>query len=162
MAEYAVDEEITAFFTKSTATKDECEAKCRELTNSDKLEAVPIQGACSYTLYGGDDLEYVLQCRLKSLELNMDISKLARQVHAGMVPEVSFHGQLGDEQQQDGREPLLVYRMTRMEGMTMLDFVLARGAPQSSPELFPFRATFFAGVGRQVLPPRGDVMTDTA
>lgn len=99
LAEYAVDDGIAVFFTKTTATEEECEAKCRELTQSDKVEPVPVQGVCSYTLYGGDNLEYVVQCRLKSLALKNAMSDLATKVHGSLVPTVSLHGELGTSEQ---------------------------------------------------------------
>lgn len=144
MAEYAVDDEIAAFFAKTTATKEECEAKGRDLAKSQKLAPVPIQGVCSYTMYAGENLEYVIQCRLKSLALKTEMSDLATKIHGSLVPTLSFHGELGNEQ--DGREPLLVYLMTRMPGITQLDFVLARDYPQTSEEFHLPRQNFFSSV----------------
>ncbi|KAK2596662.1 hypothetical protein QQS21_006237 [Conoideocrella luteorostrata] len=144
MTEYEVDDEIAAFFAKTTATREECEAKCRELTQSRRLAPVPVQGVCSYTVYGGDNLEYVIQCRLKSLALKTEMSDLATKVHGSLVPTVSFHGALGTEQ--DRREPLLVYLMTRMSGITQLDFMLARNIPQTAQEFYPLRQNFFSSV----------------
>lgn len=56
--EYAVDDEIAAFFRKTTATKTECEARARQLTGSDRVLPITIQGVCSYSVYAGDHLEF--------------------------------------------------------------------------------------------------------
>ncbi|KAM3516438.1 hypothetical protein NHJ13051_009914 [Beauveria bassiana] len=147
MAEYAVDDEIAVFFQKTTATRSECEVKARELTTSDRVEPVAIQGVCSYTMYAGNRLEYVVQCRLSSLALKTGISDLATAVYGSFAPSVSLHGQLGTSQEgASNKEPLLVYLMTRMPGITQLDFVLSRPVAQSSAEFFPFRRNFFTGV----------------
>lgn len=151
MAEYSVDDEIVTFFGKTTATRSQCEMRARQLTGSDKIEPVSIQGACSYTMYAGDHLEFVVQCRLGSLALNADITDLATTVHGSLVPVVSLHGELGQRQEQgNGKEPLLVYLMTRMPGITQLDFILSRTVAQSSSVFFPFRQNFFADVARSV------------
>lgn len=151
MAEYSVDDEILTFFGKTTATRSQCEMKARQLTGSDKIEPVSIQGVCSYTMYAGDHSEFVVQCRLRSLALNTDMTDLAATVHGSLVPVVSLHGELGHRQEQgNGKEPLLVYLMTRMPGITQLDFVLSRTVAQSSPDFFPFRHNFFADVARSV------------
>ncbi|OAQ95666.1 hypothetical protein LLEC1_06488 [Akanthomyces lecanii] len=147
MAEYAVDDEILAFFEKTTATRSQCERRARQLTGSDKIEPVSIQGDCSYTMYAGDHLEFVVQCRLRSLALKASMTDLATTIHGSLAPVVSLHGELGHRQEQgDGKEPLLVYLMTSMPGITQLNFVLSRTVKQSSPDLFPLRQIFFADV----------------
>ncbi|EGX91068.1 Aminoglycoside phosphotransferase [Cordyceps militaris CM01] len=147
MAEYSADDEIAAFFKKTTATRSQCETKARQLTGSNKIEPVAIQGACSYTVYAGERLEYVVQCRLSSLALKTELSDLATAVYGSFVPTVSLHGELGHGQDQEsGKEPLLVYLMTRMPGITQLDFILSHDVAQSSPEFFPSRQYFFADV----------------
>ena len=46
---------------------------------------------------------------------------------------MSFKQQLGDESMAAaGQEPLLVYVMTRIRGISRLDFVLAHGFPENS------------------------------
>ncbi|OAA41416.1 Aminoglycoside phosphotransferase [Cordyceps fumosorosea ARSEF 2679] len=91
MAEYAVDDEIAVFFQKTTATRSECEVKARELTTSDRVEPVAIQG-----------------CRLSSLALKTGISDLATAVYGSFALSVSLHGQLGTSQEgASNKEPLL-------------------------------------------------------
>lgn len=91
---------------------------------------VTIQGVCSYSAYAEPDLEYVVQFRLKSLELKTETSALARHIFGEYAPEVTFKGQLCSESDCDGREPLLVYGMSRIRGVSHLDFVLSHNIPQ--------------------------------
>jgi hypothetical protein len=142
---YAVNEEIAAFFCKTTATQVECEARARQLTSSDRIEAVAIQGVCSYTLYAGDNLEYVVQCRYKSLALNMETCRLATEIHGKLVPTVTYHSSLGSDGD-DGKEPLLVYLMSRMPGITQLDFVLESCFLQEEEAFFPLRQNFIGDI----------------
>ncbi|KAK3402311.1 hypothetical protein B0T20DRAFT_346108 [Sordaria brevicollis] len=141
---YSVDSEIDAFFTKTSATREACDARARELVGHDNVVPVEVQGVCSYTIYAGSDLEFVVQFRLKSLELKTEITSLATEVYGSLVPEVSFKGILGEEEK--GKEQLYVYLMTRMRGMTHLDFILAHGHPENSPENFAWRKTLMEDV----------------
>lgn len=105
--EYEVDEELSSFFAKTTTSQLECEAKARQLTRSDRAEAIPIQGVCSCTVQARDKLQHVVQCRLNSLALNLSICRLASRVHGCLVPSVEDHGILGDDNV-DSKEPLRV------------------------------------------------------
>lgn len=148
--DYAVGDEIAAFFSKSTATQAECEARARQLTSSDRIEAVAIQGVCSYTVYAGDSLEYVVQCRYKSLALNLETCKLAAAIYGSLVPKVNFHGKVGGDGHDD-KEPLLVYLMPRMPGVTQLDFVLDSQFLQEEEEFFSLRQNLIGDIARYVL-----------
>ncbi len=57
---------------------------------------------------------------------------LALQVYGHFTPVVSFKQHLGYESHPDGKEQLLVYVMTRMRGISRLDFVLTYGFPEHS------------------------------
>lgn len=57
---YDVEDELAIFFDQTSATREQCEDGARQLTKSSKVVPVPIQGVCSYTVYAGDDLEYVV------------------------------------------------------------------------------------------------------
>lgn len=71
----------------------------------------------------------------------------ARAIYGDLVPEVTVHGQLGDDA--DGeREPLLVYEMGRIRGVSQLDFILAHGHPKNNPESFAWRKTLMTDVAR--------------
>ncbi|CAK7228428.1 hypothetical protein SCUCBS95973_006879 [Sporothrix curviconia] len=132
--DYAVDDEIATFFTKTSVSREACDNLAKELVGGGSVVPVAVQGACSYTVYAGDDLSHVVQFRLKSLELKGQTAALARSIFGSLAPDVSFRRQLGDASLAGaGQEPLLVYTMTRMRGISRLDFVLAHGFPENSP-----------------------------
>ncbi|KAK3339417.1 hypothetical protein B0H65DRAFT_511635 [Neurospora tetraspora] len=142
---YFVDSEIDAFFTKTSASREACNGKARELVGDGDVVPVDVQGVCSYTVYAGPELEYVVQFRLESLALKAEISSLATDIYGSLVPKVSFEGKLGEEG--DGKkEPLYVYLMTRMRGMTHLDFISAHGFPENSPDNFLWRKNLMGDV----------------
>ncbi|KAK4077135.1 uncharacterized protein Triagg1_4102 [Trichoderma aggressivum f. europaeum] len=145
-SEYSNDAEIAGFFTtKTSAARSACDARARELVGG-SVVPVEVQGACSYSVYAGPDLEYVVQFRLKSLKLKTETTALACKIYGALAPEVSFEGEIGDEI--EGKEPLYVYLMRRIQGITHLDFILAHGFPENSHENFARRKTFMADVAR--------------
>lgn len=62
--------------------------------------------------------------------LRPETTALARKVYSSLDPEVSFHGQLGD----DGEGSLFVYVINRIQRISYLDFVLAHGFRENSNE----------------------------
>lgn len=78
---------------------------------------------CSYSVYAGSNHEFVVQFRLKSLELKIEISSLACRIYSCLVPPVSYHGQMGEDV--DGKETLSIYVRTRVNGISHLGFVFA-------------------------------------
>lgn len=84
-AVYSVDQEIADFFEKTTATRLACDTSAREHI-SGNVVPVAVQGVCSYTVYAGHNSEFVVQFRLASLQLNMEIAKLARNIHGQFTP----------------------------------------------------------------------------
>ncbi|KAJ4322003.1 hypothetical protein N0V84_005051 [Fusarium piperis] len=107
-SEYSVDSEIEAFFKKTSATRAACDARARELAG-ENVVPVDVQGVCSYSVYAGPELEYVVQFRLESLALKTGVTSLAAQVYGSLTPKVSFEGKVGD----GGKEPLYIYLMSR-------------------------------------------------
>ncbi|KAL7959373.1 hypothetical protein V8C34DRAFT_323048 [Trichoderma compactum] len=145
-SEYSNDAEIAGFFTtKTSAARSACDARARELVGG-SVVPVQVQGACSYSVYAGPDLEYVVQFRLKSLKLKTETAALARKIYGALAPEISFEGEIGDEI--EGKEPLHVYLMRRIQGITHLDFILAHGFPENSQEDFSRRKAFMADIAR--------------
>lgn len=130
---YDVEQEVEAFFTKTTVARSICDLHAKQLLDGG-LQLVPVQGACSYTVYAGATLGSVVQFRLKSLALPLKTMELAHQVYGKFAPEVAFRGQIGEDDADDGREALLVYVMPRMQGISRLDFILAYGFPEDTPE----------------------------
>lgn len=142
---YDVEQEVEAFFPKTIVTRSACDLHAKELVDGG-LQLVPVQGACSYTVYAGTTLGSVIQFRLKSLALPLKTMELANQVYGKFAPEVAFEGQIGDDDADDGREALLVYVMPRMQGISRLDFILAYGFPEDTPENCNARLTLIKDV----------------
>lgn len=163
---YNVEQEIAAFFsTKTRVLRNSCDEFAKKLivekstsgntstststsTNTVRLEIVPTQGVCSYTVYAGTSnnsnsstLDWVVQFRLKSLALPMETMERAKRVYGGLVPEVSFRGEMGDANggdgngNDDGRENLVVYVMPRMRGISRLEYILAHGFPEDGEKI---------------------------
>lgn len=158
---YNVEQEIADFFsTKTRVLRNSCDEFAKKLiieksTNSStdtdtstdtgtvRLEIVPTQGVCSYTLYAGTSnsnstLDWVVQFRLKSLALPMETMERAKRVYGGLVPEVSFRGEMGGDiggGDDDGKENLMVYVMPRMRGISRLEYILAHGFPEDGEKI---------------------------
>ncbi|KAI0186564.1 hypothetical protein EV127DRAFT_394769 [Xylaria flabelliformis] len=145
--EYSVDLEIVNFFGQTSATRSECDASAKQLVGGDVVP-VAVQGVCSYTVYAGQNQEFVVQFRLKSLDMNLETVALARKIYGSLAPEVSFHGQLGGETDANGKEPVYIYVMTRIPGISHLDFILSRNVPQNSPEWFTWRNSLLTDMAR--------------
>ena len=96
--------------------------------------AVPVdmQGVCSYLVYTRPNSKFVVQFWLKSLELKTETGTLTREIYGSMVPETSFQGQKGDDI--DEKEPLYVYVMDCVQGISHLDFVLTHDYPENSSD----------------------------
>lgn len=141
--EYSLDATIAEFFIKTSATRDECDAKAKELVGGEVVP-VAVQGNCSYSVYAGPELEFVVQFRLKSLILKPQISDLAREIHGFLAPNASFHGQLGD----NSKEPLYIYAISRIQGISHLDFILSKSFSESSDQNRVWRMTLMTDIAR--------------
>ncbi|KAI0423424.1 hypothetical protein F5Y09DRAFT_327381 [Xylaria sp. FL1042] len=139
--EYSVCSDIEAFFKKTSASRLICDARARELAGG-RVIPVDIQGACSYTVYAGFELEYVVQFRLESLAPRADVASLATVVYGSLVPKMSFEGKIGE----GGQEPLYVYLMSRVRGLTHLDFILLHGFPEDSPDNLLWRKNLIGDI----------------
>ncbi|KAF4454064.1 Protein kinase-like domain protein [Fusarium austroafricanum] len=145
---YSMEDEISNFFAKTSASRAECDERAEELVGG-KATPVKVQGVCSYTLYAGPCLDYIVQFRLEPSRLNMKIISLASEVYGTLAPTVSFQGQIGQASDESNvKKPLYVYLMHRMKGVTHLDFILARECPENSPEAFAQRGRLMADVAR--------------
>lgn len=74
-----------------------------------------------------------MQYRLKSLALNMNIMNLATAIYGTLTPQISFEGQIGEDH--ESKEPLYIYVMNRMPGISHLDFILAYNGDVSENSL---------------------------
>lgn len=145
--EYSLDSAIAEFFLKTSATHESCNAKAKELVGDGQVIPVYVQSNSSYTVYAGPELDHVVQFRLKSLSIEPEIEAVAREIYGSLVPASSFHGQLGDSDDND-KEPLSIYVMKRMPGITYLDFILANGTPENSSSNCAWRKTLMADMAR--------------
>lgn len=144
-AEYSVDLEIESFFKKTSATRAACDARAVEIAGKN-IVPVDVQGACSYSVYAGPELEYVVQFRLESLALRTEVTSLVTEIYGSLVPKVSFKGKVGDGE----KEPLYVYLMSRIRGITHLDFILAYGFPENSPNNALWRQNLIVDIAQYV------------
>lgn len=149
--EYDLHQEIAFFFSKTSVQCETCDVVAKELVGGDQAVAVTVQGVCSYTVYAGQVLGYVVQFRLESLELKIETAALARQIYRSFAPDVSLKQQLGADLTIAGQEPLLVYDMARMKGISRLDFILAHGFPENSSENMARRKNLVQDVARSTL-----------
>ena len=61
--EYSRDAAIAEFFDQTRTTRASCDSKALELVGGNVVP-VDVQGVCSYTVYTGPQLKYVVQFRL--------------------------------------------------------------------------------------------------
>ncbi|KAF2433742.1 hypothetical protein EJ08DRAFT_706182 [Tothia fuscella] len=147
LLEYSWEHAIAEFLTQTCTTRSVCESKALELVGG-KIRPVEVQGVCSYTVYAGPKLEHVVQFRLESLKLDPKTATLARQVYGSLAPSVQFHGVLEGEGDEAEKEPLLVYVMDRMRGISHLDFILTYGFPENSESNFASRKNLMTDIAR--------------
>jgi hypothetical protein len=89
----------------------------------------------------------LLSSSVSRLVLKSDTAALAREIYGSLAPETSFHGQVGD-----GKEPLFVYVMNLIRGISQLDFILAHGFPENSEDNFLWRKNLMSDLARYGCP----------
>jgi hypothetical protein len=141
--EYSLDVAIAEFFSQTSASREACDTKAKNLAGGEVVP-VAVQGNCSYSVYAGSNFEFVVQFRLKSLMLDLEIVTLAREIYGYLAPSASLHGQLGE----DASESLFIYIMDRIPGISYLDFILANSFPENSDENFVLRKTLISDVAQ--------------
>ena len=119
--EYSLENTIAIFFTKTSATRESCDERAASLVGG-PISPAAIQGDCSYTVYGGDDSQFVVQFRLQSQSLRLQVVTLAREIHGNLAPTTTYHGQLGENTSQ---ETVSVYSLNRIPGISYIEFHLA-------------------------------------
>ncbi|PYH97125.1 hypothetical protein BO71DRAFT_468851 [Aspergillus ellipticus CBS 707.79] len=145
--EYSVAEEIDHFFEQTTTTRSACDKYAIDHLG-DQVIPVAVQGVCSYTVYAGPNADFVVQFRLKSLQLKMDTADLAESIYGQFAPNVTFKGQIGGDVQ--GKEPLYIYVMSRIRGIGYLDFILAHSShvPDNSPKFSLWRQNLVTDIAK--------------
>ncbi|OIW32976.1 hypothetical protein CONLIGDRAFT_160123, partial [Coniochaeta ligniaria NRRL 30616] len=99
-------------------------------SNTLTVHECPTQGYCSYTLCISDS--QIIQFRPGRHQLNTTLSLLAREVYGVLAPETRFLGVLpvpfdptsGDDDHRPPPEPMFVYAMTCMPGISLTSFRL--------------------------------------
>lgn len=141
--EYSLEDKIAQFFTKTFTTREACDEKAASLVGG-RISPVPIQGDCSYTVYGGSRSQSVVQFRLQSLPLSLKITALAKKIHGNLIFTTMYHGQLGDT----NRETVSVYSFDRIPGINYIEFCFANPYAEDSEENFTLRADFMMDLAR--------------
>ncbi|CAI7626079.1 unnamed protein product [Penicillium pancosmium] len=144
---YSLDQEIAGFFEKTAATRSECDTFASEHLGGN-IVPVAVQGVCSYTVYAGPNAEFVVQFRLASLQLSMEIANLARSIYGQFAPQVTFLGEIGEVI--ESKEPLQIYVMSRVRGVSYLDFILAHNSqvPENSPTFSSWRKNLVIDIAK--------------
>ncbi|GFP52346.1 hypothetical protein TASIC1_0001049800 [Trichoderma asperellum] len=115
--------DIAHFFFYAGVTRQACDDWLSRFKGG-IFTPIPEQGNSSYSVYAGQDQEYIVQFRLKSISLDVDAINLAQKVYGFKVPTVVLEAQLGE----DGGEkpPVLVYSIDRVRGTPYSSFLWYR------------------------------------
>lgn len=79
------------------------------------------------------------------------MTTLARKIYGSLVPSAAYHGQIGGEDvvvDGEEKETLLIYVMSRMEGVSYLDFILSHNQLENSSEYFTWRKNLISDIAR--------------
>ena len=142
--EYSLENKIAVFFKKTSATREACDARAASLVGG-PISPAAIPGDCSYTVYGGDDSQFVVQFRLQSQSLKLQMVALASKIHGNLAPTTTYHGQLGENTSQ---ETVSVYSLDRIPGISYIEFHLADTHGQDSEENVALRAGLMTDLAR--------------
>ncbi|OKL61153.1 hypothetical protein UA08_03473 [Talaromyces atroroseus] len=145
---YSMDSEIAQFFEQTSVPRSVCDSYAKEELGGEVVP-VAVQGVCSYTVYAGPKGEFVAQFRLKSLQLRMETAELAQAIYGDFAPQVAFRGQIGDDGVK-GKDPLYIYVMSRMQGISYLTFLLAHSTniPENSCKFSFWRRNLISDIAR--------------
>lgn len=147
--EYSADQAIVDFFQQTSTDRSSCDDRAQGLVGG-TVTPVAVQGVCSYSVYAGPNHEFVVQFRLKSLGLKIEIATMTSNIYGSLVPSVSYHGQMGQDGV-DGKEAVCVYvMMSRVKGISHFDFLLAQKLPEDSPEFSRWRDNLISDMARYV------------
>lgn len=105
-----------------------------------------MQGDWSSTVYGGTRSDVVVQFRLRSYSLPLQVTALAKGIHGNLAPKTTFEGQLGDT----SKEMVSVYVLERIPGVSYIEFVLANTHDEDSDQNHSLRANLMGDLARYV------------
>lgn len=160
------EENIKTFFARhQSVTRQDCIIEALRIAGGHHVEESHIQGAWSYTLFAGPQLDTVVQFRPPSTSQALPIGKIAKacEIHnlhdeSPLVARVEFKGLIGyssevvevapDEFEVEEEPGLAVYTMDRMPGLTHAEFLQVSGNAQNSDEARMARKTFVIDFAR--------------
>ncbi|KAI0430726.1 hypothetical protein F5Y09DRAFT_307095 [Xylaria sp. FL1042] len=117
---YTLNNAINSFFSEAGASssKMQCDDFVRRRYGG-QIRPVNIQGLTSYTVIAGPDSNKIIQFREQTALLDMNMLKLAKDIHGEVVPSCSELGWVGDP----SGSPLVIYEMNRLHGE---NYIIAR------------------------------------
>lgn len=138
---YTLDNAITKFFAQFQGIdRQQCDELALSLVGP-PLHPCQIQGAFSYTLYGGRGQAQVVQFR--SEHLDMEVVDLARSIFGGLVATCVHHGHVGSPSR------LGVYVMENLPGVTYIEARMAfRSLTELSEEMRLWQRNVVADLAR--------------
>ncbi|RAL06174.1 uncharacterized protein BO80DRAFT_420477 [Aspergillus ibericus CBS 121593] len=139
--------EIDTFFTPTTASISDCH-RIAETHLGSAIIPVDTQGTCSYTVRAENNDAYIVQFRLASSQLDVQKMDLARTIYKDLVPSITHKGQIGNTT--ETKQPLHIYLMTRIKGISYLEFILEHTSQlsENSPEFFAWRRNYVVDIAR--------------
>lgn len=142
--EYSLENTISNFFKKTSAAREACDEKAASLVGG-PISPAAIQGEWSYTVYGGHESQFVVQFRLNSQSLGLQMVALARKIHGNLAPTTTYHGQLGETTSQ---ETVSVYSLDGIPGISYIEFHLANTHSRDSEENVALRRSLMMDLAR--------------
>lgn len=116
---YTLDDAIESFFSASrtTATREDCDDFALYKFGEPVLP-VPLQGMASYTVIANQSK--IVQFREQTNLLDMEIMRLAKEIHPNVVANCTSHGLIKGSQTDDDKSedlfPLAIYSMDVLPG----------------------------------------------
>lgn len=160
------EENIKTFFDRhQSVSRHDCITEALRIAGGHHAEESHIQGAWSYTLFAGPQLNIVVQFRPPSTSQALPIGKIAKacEIHNSrdetpLVARVEFKGLIGyssevveiapDEFEIEEEPGLAVYVMDRLPGVTHAEFLQVSGHAHNSDEARSARQTFLVDFAR--------------
>ncbi|KAI0477188.1 hypothetical protein GGR56DRAFT_636203 [Xylariaceae sp. FL0804] len=95
-----MNEGIEYFFKwRPAPTQQELEKHAKDLLGASEIRPVKMQGSLSYTVIATVTTETIVSFRVPEQKLGGDIDKLARKIHGNVVPEATYHGDVGSTEE---------------------------------------------------------------
>ncbi|KAF0635838.1 hypothetical protein FPSE5266_11223 [Fusarium pseudograminearum] len=103
------------FGDRKSPSQKQCDDVARSISSASTVSSVESPGSMSYTVIcsgcPGPQQDLVLSFREQGAMLDVDIVKLAKEIHGNLVPESTFHGNM-----EGADPPLFIYSMPYLRG----------------------------------------------